>query len=152
MHKTALILLTATLAGCCGTCHTRTGGEAAAKAHHAYVEAINSNNVDRMLAMLTDDVVFLPPNEKPMVGKAALKPWLDGYVAAFTTHWEKQVDEFVVAGEWAFERYSWQSTDVPKGGGDTLKDTGWGFLTYHHDADGTWRVARDAWGVDHPAK
>ena len=27
-----------------------------------------------------------------------------------------------------------------------VEDTGWGLVIYHHDADGKWRVARDAWG------
>ena len=33
-----------------------------------------------------------------------------------------------------------------------VEDTGWGLLIYNRDADGKWRVARDAWGPDHPAK
>lgn len=122
------------------------------EAHDNYVKAINSNDLGQLMAMLTDDVVFLAPNEAPMIGKAALKPWLEGYLAAYKTHWDKPVHEFVVCGEWAFERYSYTSTDTPVAGGDPVRDTGWGLLLYHHDADGTWRVARDAWGADHPAK
>ena len=49
-----------------------------------------------------------------------------------------------------FERYSYKSTDTPLAGGDVVEDTGWGLVIYHHDADGKWRVARDAWGPDHP--
>ncbi len=55
--------------------------------------------------MLTDDVVFLSAHEPVMVGKAAVKPWLEGYLKAFKTHWDKPVQEFVVTGDWAFERY-----------------------------------------------
>ena len=126
--------------------------DAAHRAHEDYVTAINSNNIDTLMGMLTDDVVFMAPGAAPMVGKDALKPWLEGYLQAYKTHWEKTVHEFVVSSEWAFERYSWKSTDTPVGGGDALTDTGWGFVVYHHDADGKWRVARDAWGADHPAE
>lgn len=125
---------------------------AAHLAHEAYVEAINSNDLDQLLEMLTDDVVFLAPNEKPYVGKEALKPWLEGYLAAFETHWDKPVEEFVVSGDWAFERYSYTSTDIPLEGGDPITGTGWGLVIYHRDADGKWRVARDAWGSDQPAQ
>ncbi len=83
-------------------------------AHQAYVRAINSNNLDSLLSILTDDVVYLAPNEPPYVGKAAVRPWLEGYFAAYKTHWDKPVQEFVVAGEWAFERYSYTSTDTPQ--------------------------------------
>ena len=125
---------------------------AAHQAHDAYVTAINSNNLDSLLGMLTDDVVFLSAHEPVMVGKAAVRPWLEGYLKAFKTHWDKPVQEFVVSGDWAFERYSYKSTDTPLAGGAVVEDTGWGLVIYHRDADGKWRVARDAWGPDHPAK
>ena len=87
-----------------------------------------------------------------MVGKAAVRPWLEEYIKAFKTHWDKPVQEFVVSGEWAFERYSYRSTDTPTGGGAAVEDTGWGLVIYHRDTDGQWRVARDAWGTDHPVQ
>jgi len=66
-------------------------------AHEAYVKAINSNDLETLLDMLTEDV-----------------------------------------------------TDTPRAGGDVIEDTGWGLVTFHHDGDGKWRVARDAFGPDHP--
>jgi ketosteroid isomerase-like protein len=120
-------------------------------AHENYVTAINSNNLDQLLGMLTDDVVFMSAHEPVMVGKAAVRPWLEGYLKAYKTQWDKPVQEFLVTGEWAFERYSYKSSDTPRDGGPAIDDTGWGFVVYHHDADGKWRVARDAWGPDHPA-
>jgi len=125
---------------------------AAHQAHEAYVTAINSNNLETLLGVLTDDVVYLAAHEAPMVGKAAVRPWLEGYLKAFKTHWDKPVQEFVVNGDWAFERYSYKSIDTPLDGGAAIEDTGWGLVIYHHDADGKWRVARDAWGPDHPAQ
>lgn len=125
---------------------------AAHQAHEAYVTAINSNDLDDLLGMLTDDVVFLSAHEPVLVGKTAVKPWLEAYLKTYRTHWDKPVHEFVVNDEWAFERYSYKSTDTPLAGGPPVEDTGWGLLIYHHDADGKWRVARDAWGPDHPAR
>ena len=123
---------------------------AAHQAHANYVRVINSNNIDSLVSMFTDDVVFLAPNDKPIVGKAAVRAWADGYYKAFHTKWDKPVQEFVVSGDYAFERYSYTSTDTPIGGGKTLVDTGWGLVVYHREADGVWRVARDAFGPDHP--
>lgn len=123
---------------------------AAHAAHANYVRVINSNNIDSLTSMLTDDVVFLAANAKPMVGKAAVREWVDGYYKTFKTVWDKPVQEFVVAGDYAFERYSYTSTDTPVGGGKAIVDTGWGLVIYHREADGVWRVARDAFGPDHP--
>jgi hypothetical protein len=41
---------------------------AAHQAREAYVTAINSNNLDSLLGMLTDDVVFLSAHDPVMVG------------------------------------------------------------------------------------
>ncbi|MCB9841309.1 MAG: nuclear transport factor 2 family protein [Phycisphaeraceae bacterium] len=113
-----------------------------------YIAAINSNDLDRLLAMFTDDVVFLTPNAPPIVGKAAVREWCAGYFDAFSTHWDKRSLEFEIAGDWAFERYSYTSTDTPRGGGEPIVGTGWGMLIYRREADGVWRVARDAVGPD----
>ena len=33
----------------------------------------------------------MSPNEPVMVGKDAVRPWLEGYVEAYETHWDKPV-------------------------------------------------------------
>lgn len=154
--RTILIIITLAVFSGCGTGTSDQGSvvadvdAAAHLAHENYVSAINSNQLDSLLGMLTEDVVFLAPNTPVMAGKEALRPWLEGYLQAFKTHWDKPVQEFVVCGEWAFERYSYKSTDTSLEDGSVIDDSGWGLVIYHHDADGKWRVARDAWGQDHP--
>ena len=132
---------------------TAARNEAAHKAHENYVRVINSNNVDSLASMMTDDVVFLAANSAPVIGKAAVREWATGYVNAYHTHWDKPVQEFVISGDYAYERYNYKSTDTPVKGGTPVTDTGWGLVIYHRDPDGVWRVARDAFGPDHvPAK
>jgi ketosteroid isomerase-like protein len=108
-------------------------------AHEAYTAAINSNNLDSLAGMFTEDVVFLAAHAPPIVGKAAVRAWAEGYLQAFTTHGDKASQEFVVA---------YKSTDTPKAGGAKVVDTGWGLVIYNHDADRKWRVARDAFSTD----
>lgn len=149
MKRTLLLVVVAL----CAACSTKPAADdpAAHKAHDAYVAAINSNILDQQLGMLTDDVVYLGPNEPVMVGKAAVRSWLDTYLRTYKTHWDMPTQEFIVNGDWAFERYLYTSTDTPLAGGAVVTDTGWGLTIYHRTADGKWRVARDAWGSDHPA-
>ncbi len=120
------------------------------RAHENYVRVINSNNIDSLTSMFTDDVIFLAANSKPIVGKAAVREWADGYYKAYHAHWDKPVQEFSVSGDYAVERYNYTSTDTPVGGGKDEVDTGWGLVVYHREPDGTWRVTRDAFGPDHP--
>lgn len=124
--------------------------EAAHRAHDAYVVAINSNDLDTFLNTVTDDIVFIAPNSPVMVGKTEVGPWVGGYFEAFKTKWEKTSIEFVVSGDWAFERYTYKAVDTPRGGGEAYTDTGNGINIYRLGDDGVWRVARDAWATSQP--
>ena len=162
MNRTSISSLVLVVAAACsagGTAKSGAEGGAAKSvasdsgahlAHANYVRVINANNIDSLMSMFTDDVVFLAANEKPIVGKSAVRAWADAYYKAFHTTWDKPVQEFTIAGDYAFERYSYTSTDTPVGGGKDVVDTGWGLVVYHRDSDGVWRVARDAFGPDHP--
>lgn len=121
---------------------------AAHAAHDAYVDAINSNN---LLATVTEDVVYLPPNSAAIVGKSEVGPWVKGYFEAFQTQWVKKTIEFVVQGDLAYEWYRYKATDTARDGGEVSIDSGNGINIYRQGADGTWRVSRDAWATDQPA-
>jgi ketosteroid isomerase-like protein len=114
-------------------------------AHGAYLAAINSNRVVTLLADLTDDVVYQPPNEPEVAGKAAVRKWATDYVAAYRFHWQKTSIGFTVSGDWAFERYAYRVVNTDKTTGVASTDFGKGVNVFHHDADGKWRVAIDSW-------
>lgn len=120
------------------------------RAHEAYTAAINSNDLESLMAMFTDDIVFLSPNEPSVAGKPAVRAWCAAYLKAFKIHWDKTVSEFIVAGDWAFERYAYKQSDRAVAHGAPVTDTGKGLIIYHRDSDGRWRVARDAWNSDLP--
>jgi ketosteroid isomerase-like protein len=121
-------------------------------AHGAYVSAINTNDVDTLLADLTDDIVYQSPGEAEIVGKAAVRKWLAAYFGAARTHWEKTSVGFVVDGEWAFERYTYKSTDIDRKSGAVTTDVGKGINIFRRGSDGRWRVAIDGWSSDRPAR
>lgn len=43
-------------------------------AHGAYVDAINANDIDRLMAVLTDDVVYQSPHAPELIGKKGGAP------------------------------------------------------------------------------
>ncbi len=116
-------------------------------AHEAYLDAINSNDVARFLATVTDDIVFLPPNSEPIVGKEAVGAWVAGYFEAVQTVWAKTTVELVVGDGLAYEWYRYDVEDSPRDGGASAVDTGNGVNIYRLDADGNWRVWRDIWAT-----
>lgn len=120
-------------------------------AHGGYVAAINSNDVSTLTSNLTDDIVYQAPSAPEVVGKAAVRAWIAEYFAAYRTAWEKTSIGFTVSGEWAFERYTYKSTDTDKKTGAVTTDVGKGINIYRREADGKWRVAVDGWSSDKPA-
>lgn len=142
--------LAAAAIGVSGAVSAETAQEAAHRAHDTYLAAINSNDLDTFLTAVTDDIVFIAPNSPVMVGKAEVGPWVGGYFEAVETKWEKTSVEFVVSGDWAFERYTYKSVDTPRADGEAYTDTGNGINIYRLGDDGVWRVARDAWATNQP--
>jgi len=122
-----------------------------AAAHDGYVTAINSNDTETLMGALTDNIVYQSAHEPEIVGKAAVRKWVADYFGAYQTKWVKTSIGFTVSGDWAFERYTYASTDTDRKTGAVTTDKGKGINIYHHDADGRWRVAIDGWSSDLPA-
>lgn len=154
-NRVAIAALLISTAGCSRTpapvppaASTEAIGQAA---HGGYVAAINSNDVETLMGSLTDDIVYQAPGAPEVVGKAAVRKWVAGYLAAYRTRWEKTSIGFTVSGDWAFERYTYKSTDTDKKSGAVTTDIGKGINVYRRGADGKWRVAIDGWSSDKPA-
>ena len=119
-------------------------------AHTAYLDGINSNQMERYLPTVTDDVVYMPPASAAIVGKAAVGAWVAGYFEAVHTVWTKSTEELVVQGDLAYEWYRYRAVDTARDGTGVLTaqvttDEGNGVNIYRRGADGTWRVWRDIW-------
>lgn len=121
-------------------------------AHEGYVNAINSNDVDVLMADLTDDIVLQAPGAPEVIGKAAVRDWIAGYFGAFKTKWEKTSIGFTVSGDWAFERYTYKSTDTDRKTGKVTTDAGKGINIFRRGTDGKWRVAIDGWSSDNASQ
>jgi ketosteroid isomerase-like protein len=117
-------------------------------AHGGYVTAINSNDVNTLMSDLTDDIVYQAPGAPEVVGKPAVKTWVSSYFGAYRTRWEKTSIAFTVSGDWAFERYTYKSTDTDKKTGAVTTDVGKGINVFRRGSDGRWRVAIDGWSSD----
>jgi len=78
-----------------------------------------------------------------------VRQWAAAYFAAYHTHWVKTS---IVAGDWAFERYTYRSTDTDRKTGQVSGDTGKGINVFRRGPDHRWRVAIDGWSSDTPAK
>ncbi|AJE47107.1 YybH family protein [Celeribacter indicus] len=106
-----------------------------------WMAASKAGDIATVLALMTDDVVFLVPGQEPF-GKEAFAAASDRLAEA-RIEGTNEILELQVLGTWAFLRNRVDMTVTPSGGAP-LRRTGHTLSLLRKEADGRWRLARDA--------
>lgn len=104
--------------------------------------ATAQGDVEALLSMLADDVVFLTPGNPPM-GKRQFEAGFRMFSAKALIHTEQEIKDLRVAGDLAYAWSHLKVTMTPKAGGEKLVTEGH-TLTVFRKASGRWLLARDA--------
>jgi uncharacterized protein (TIGR02246 family) len=111
--------------------------------HAAWIAAVNAGDLERLLALMADDAVFLNPGQAPF-GR-------DGFPEGFTTAHQRShlqctsdLVEVVVVGEVAYTLSRDALRVTPRAGGDVIELVGHRITIYRKQPDGRWLLARDA--------
>lgn len=118
------------------------------RAHKNYVNAINSNETDRVMAMYDKDAVVMQPDGPAVSGRRALRKWADDYFKAFDTHWVKKSQVMWMAGDFGFDQGVDSAVDKPRDGGPIQRYTVKGILIYKRQKSGDWLIYRDIWNFN----
>jgi uncharacterized protein (TIGR02246 family) len=106
--------------------------------------ATAAGDVDTVLGLMTDDVVFLVAGRPPMRGRDAFERGLRGLLAQHRIESSGGIKEIGISGSLA---YCWSELSVrvtPLSGGNATTRAGDALSILRKQADGSWRVARDA--------
>lgn len=106
-----------------------------------WMKASQAGDAATVLSLMTDDVVFMVPGREPF-GREAFE------AAANTPNDAKmagsnEVVEVQVLGNWAFTRNRIDLTVTPPDGA-SVRRYGYTLTLFRKEADGRWRLARDA--------
>ena len=119
--------------------------------HSTWIDAVNAGDLDRLLTLMADDVVFLNPGQSPL-GR-------DGFSANFSAAHQRvrircisDLEEVVVVGEVAYTRSRDALSVVPRAGGEETQLAGHRITVYRKQPDGRWLLARDAHTLSPVAK
>ena len=100
-----------------------------------WITAVNDGSAIDYLSVLSDKVVWFPPNGEAINGKDEFRSWIEPFMNEFD--YEFSVSDYTVnvIGSWALEHGSFISKLRPKRGGETLEHVGTYFI-FLASADG----------------
>ncbi len=107
-----------------------------------WLSASQAGDLQTVLNLMTDDVVFLVPGQPPF-GKPAFAAMSEGMKAA-RIEGTSDIQEIEVFGDVAYLRNHLRITVTPPGGGPVMHRSGPTLSILRKGADGQWRLARDA--------
>ena len=108
--------------------------------HHA----TTAGDVEAVLQLMAEDVVFLVAGQPPMRGRSAFESGLRGLLKSHRIESTGEIQEVEVSGALA---YCWTMLTVqitPKAGGKPVVRTGSAISILSKQGNGSWVVVRDA--------
>lgn len=106
-----------------------------------WMSASQAGDVETVLSLMTDDVVFMVPGREPF-GKAEFAAAARA-MAGVRLEGRNEIRELSVLGGWAYLR-SYIEVEMAPPGGTPVKRAGYTLTILRKEADGRWRLARDA--------
>ena len=107
-----------------------------------WMAATKAGDVDTVLGLMTDDVVFMVPGHEPF-GKAAFRAASES-MQGMRMESKSEIRELQVIGGWAYARNFIEVTMTPPGGDQPIRRSGYTLTLFRKEADGRWLLARDA--------
>jgi uncharacterized protein (TIGR02246 family) len=111
--------------------------------HSIWIEAVNGGDLDCLLTLITDDVVFLNPGQSPF-GRDKFAANFPAAHQQFRIDCSSELEEVVVVGEVAYTRSRDALSVTPRTGGEATQLAGYRITVYRKQPDAHWLLARDA--------
>jgi uncharacterized protein (TIGR02246 family) len=107
-----------------------------------WMEASKNGDIDTVLSLIADDVIFMVPGREPFgkeefaaASRGMTDVWIEG---------TSDIQEMKVLGDWAYLRNRLTVTVTPAGGQAMLKRSGYTLSILRKEEDGRWLLVRDA--------
>lgn len=106
-----------------------------------WMAASKNGDAATLLALMTDDVIFMVPGQEPF-GKEAFARLLQS-MGKVRLEGTSELLELKLLGDWAFTRNRIDLTVTPPDG-VPIRRSGYTLTILRKEADGRWRLTRDA--------
>lgn len=120
----------------------------------AYEAAVNASNIDGVMAVYTDDAVFMPQNNPPIQGKGAVKAAYEELFTVLDLDIDFTFDEArMISDEWAFVRTrSGGTIKLTQKNNATVPNTNQELFLLRRAENGPWLIARYIFATTAPAQ
>ena len=109
-----------------------------------WLAATAAGDVDKVLALMSPDAVFLTAGHPPMRGRRAFEQGLRTVLATHSIEANSEVEEVSVAGDMAYSVTRLSVAMTSRNGGTPVRRSGNTLSVYRKGADGSWLLTRDA--------
>ncbi|HEV8453626.1 MAG TPA: nuclear transport factor 2 family protein [Gemmatimonadales bacterium] len=116
-----------------------------------YSASLNAGDLDRWLALWTEDGVQMPPDEPVVVGKERIRARNRAVLDRFAFDIGITNQEVRTAGDLAVARGTYTATLTPKQGGGGIPIDGKFMTILVRQPDGGWKIHRDIFNSNVPA-
>jgi ketosteroid isomerase-like protein len=123
--------------------------EAITKVGQQLRDALNTDDVDGIMACLTDDHVTMAPDVPALDNPTSLRQWHEAHIQEVSIEISSRTQQIEVIGDWAIERWSVAITTTPKAGGDSVQKQEKGMWLWRRQGSG-WKLAYSIWNFDAP--
>lgn len=138
------------LAGCSQEQRQASAVTAAGAIWKEYTESLNSGDIERWLALWTEDGVQMPPDEAAIVGKDKIRARNEAVLDKFTFDIGITNQEVEAGGDWAYSRGTYRAKLLPKAGGRPIAIDGKYMTILARQPDGSWKIHRDIFNSNVP--
>jgi ketosteroid isomerase-like protein len=111
--------------------------------------ATEGRDVERIVEFWTEDAVVYPPGMLPVVGKAALRAYVEASLAidGFSITWTSSEAQISPDGQLAY-LLSRNVVTIPEPSGELTTMRGRAVTIWRREPDGEWRCAVDIWNAE----
>jgi len=110
-----------------------------------WMAATKSGDIDKVLSLMSEDVVFLLPGQSPLIGRSAFAAAAKAQAGQAAPQFDgtSEIQEIQVFGDWAFMWTKLTVVVTPPGGAPSMTRAGH-TLSILKKQNGKWVLARDA--------
>ena len=112
------------------------------RVHSIWIAAVNAGDLERLLTLVEQDVVFLTPGHPP----SGRQNFSSNFIAAhqqMQIDWSSDLEEVSIFGEIAYTRSRDTLSMVPRAGGKPAQLGGHRMTVYRKQGDGRWLLSPD---------